>query len=173
MTMTTERLRRRGGVQPEFHGPRQVQGCVRARLRAYVALACVRAYVRASISPLPVKQTNTPLLVVGKGRRLAVSPPLPTHDTPIHSSNSHTTPRTHTTDRIKAAFGKANIDYSKFKDVDNSCKCVGGGPAAAHGVCLLLIYPPLCLSVYSFIQSSIHSFTHSFFLSFLRLYSLI
>lgn len=27
-------------------------------------------------------------------------------------------------DRIKAAFAKANVDYGKFKEVDNSCKYV-------------------------------------------------
>lgn len=27
-------------------------------------------------------------------------------------------------DRIRAAFAKANVDYSKFKETDNSCKCV-------------------------------------------------
>ena len=36
-------------------------------------------------------------------------------------------------DRIKAAFAKANVDYGKFKEVDNSCKCVHG---PTDGLCL-------------------------------------
>lgn len=41
-------------------------------------------------------------------------------------------------DRIKAAFAKANVDYGKFKEVDNSCKYViyTDGRTDFLGVCI-------------------------------------